>query len=115
MEVSHEQVVECDIACAGHCDENHWACRIAETSEDGADDVVGDDERDAGEADQQVLRGTFDCFGRCSDQDYDAVGAGQQDYGEYDCDSREKGDGVADGACRIVEAVRADRPADGHG
>ena len=50
----HQQEVEQDVESARYCDEDHRAATVAHTTENRAQNVVGDDERDAGEADAKV-------------------------------------------------------------
>ena len=51
---AHEQIVQRDVRRAGDGDEVHRALAVAHAAEDGAEDVIGRDERDAEEADGQI-------------------------------------------------------------
>ena len=111
----HEEIVERDVAEAGHRDEVHRALCIAETAEDGGDDVVGGDERDAEEADEKIRL----CAGYCLYRRFHGAGdpAAQCDQhdGQHERDAEEEHGRRADGRADVPVVLGADSLCDRDG
>ena len=111
----HEEKVEQDVEGTGHGDEKHRTAAVPHAAEDRAQDVVRDDEGDAGEADAEVREGPWDGFGRCRQQLYDRLCESEQGQCCGRGDHREEGDGVSDRASDAVVVLCTDEAADHDG
>lgn len=111
----HEQYVQPDIGRTGRRNEVHGAFGVAHAPEDGADDVVGNDEGQARKADAQVGLGAgLGCLRGGHEAD-DALGEGQHGQGEHGGGAHKQGDGVADVAVGLGPVLCAHGLADHHG
>ena len=110
-----EKNIQRNIGGAGNGDKVHRAFGIPQTAEDGADDVVCRDERDADEADGQILHRAGNGLCRNTDQADQRAHCGHQHGGKTEGDRHEQGDGVADGGFGIAHIARPHGVADDDG
>lgn len=111
----HEEEVEQDVEGTGHGDEEHRIAAVTHAAENRAQDVVRDDEGDAGEADAEVREGSRDGLGRCRQQLNDRLRESEQGTCGQHGDHREEGDRVSDGASDAVLVLCTDETPDHDG
>ena len=83
MHGSHEEKVQTDVDNAGHSDEVHGTFAVPQSPEDGAEDVVGRNERDADEADREIGHGALHRLRRGGQKGYDGPPQAQQSGGQH--------------------------------
>ena len=111
-EEAQERVIEHDVQHAGDGDEIHRAARVTEPAEDGRDDVICRDERDAERTIIQVVIRADDSFFRRRHDGDDVRQEHHHDRRERDRHAEEQRDRVADGTRRRLHVAPADSTRD---
>ena len=115
MENAHKQIIQRDIRGARHDDEIHRAFAVAQPAEDGADDVIRRDKRDADETDREVGDRAVYGFRWCGHDGNDRANQKQQNRGQRDRYRHEQRYGVPDILRRLPSISRADGLTDADG
>lgn len=106
---AEKDVVEHDVQHAGDGDEVHRTARVTESAEDGRNDVVGRNQRDAKRAVIKVIVRASDSFLRRGHDGDEMRQQRDHDGCERDGDAEEQRDRVADGARDRRLVARTDR------
>lgn len=115
MENAHKQIIQRDIRGACHGDEIHRAFAVAQPAEDGADDVIRRDKRDADETDREVGDRAVYGFRWRGHNGNDRANHNQKNHGHRDRYRHEQRYGVSDILRRLLSISRADRLTDADG
>ena len=110
---AHEEIVQRDIRRAGDGDEVHGTLAVAHAAEDGAEDIIGRDERDAAEADGQIGGRAVDGLGGRGHDSRDGADEQEQDRRQRERHDSKQCDGIAGGLCGLRPVARADGAGDG--
>ena len=76
------KIIQGNIKSTGNRNEKHRTFRVSYAAENGADDVVGCDKRDAEKTDGQVGDGATDCFHWGGHDSHDGFYKTEQDCGQ---------------------------------
>lgn len=114
-EQADEQVIQRDIDDAGQRDKIHRGFGIAQTSENGTDDIVRRDERNSQKTYRQIARRSVNRLFRRGHGMNDQTDGQDQNGGQRDGQSHKQRRGVADVKSRAFFFVRADRLRDTDG
>ena len=113
MQRAHEEIVQRDIRRAGDGDEVHGTLAVAHAAEDGAEDIIGRDERDAAEADGQIGGRAVDGLGGRGHDSRDGADEQEQDRRQRERHDSKQCDGIAGGLCGLRPVARPDGAGDG--
>ena len=100
---------------AGDGDEVHGTLAVAHAAEDGAEDIIGRDERDAAEADGQIGGRAVDGLGRRRHDSRDGADEQEQHRRQRKRNDGKQRDGIASGLCGLRPVARPDGAGDGDG
>lgn len=112
---AHEEIVQRDIRRAGDGDEVHGTLAVAHAAEDGAEDIIGRDERDAAEADGQIGGRAVDGLGGRGHDGGDGADEQEQNRRQRKRNDGKQRDGIASRLCGLRPVARADGARDGDG
>lgn len=93
---AHKKIVQSDIRGAGHGDEVHRAFAVAQTAENGTDDIVRRDKRDPDQADDEIGGCAVRCFCRGGHHGNDGANQYKQNYHQRDGNRHKQRHGVSD-------------------
>lgn len=98
---AHEEIVQRDIRRAGDGDEVHGTLAVAHAAEDGAEDIIGRDERDAAEADGQIGGRAVDGLGGRGHDGGDGADEQEQNRRQRMRNDGKQRDGIASRLCGL--------------